>query len=389
MELERKLGVWEQQGFIDQTVVEQILTFEKQQPKPTKLPLLLIIGLIFFSLAVFSFIAANWQVMPALLKIGLFVLFMWMFYGFAYFSERKNVGRPIIFRILGLVMFGATILVTVQSFHFSVSNSLLPWAIFIAALAHYFYWRQFHYAFITFIAGVFVLMMSIPSMGWLEWGCFIAVTLTWFYFSHSNIPMVFSWLLLFGSGLMLWTLVDYESILWPIWTLFTLVLLLLVVPDKERLLGPLYLVVGGSQLVVYLAVRGGQQDSFVELHLTESIALLVVAIGVLVLTHLRFRSISWIAVLGVVGLLFFDDTAIGLAVLTEIVALAYLVITHRQEKPLTFGFVYFIAVQFVLYFIYAWERLDMSLFFLLGALLLFVLSGIAWYVNRKKAGVAS
>ena len=389
MELERKLGVWKQQGFIDQTVVEQILTFEKQQPKPTKLPLLLIIGLIFFSLAVFSFIAANWQVMPALMKIGLFVLFMWMFYGFAYFSERKNVGRPIIFRLLGLVMFGATILVTIQSFHFSVSNSLLPWAIFIAALAHYFYWRQFQYGVIVFIVGVFVLMTSIPSIGWFEWVCFIAVTLAWFFFSRSNISMVFSWLLLFGSGLMLWTLVDYESILWPIWTLFTLVLLLLVVPDKERLLGPLYLLVGGIQLVVYLAVRGGQQDSFVELHLTESIALLVVAIGVLVLTYLRFRSISWIAVLGVVGLLFFDDTAIGLAVLTEIVALAYLVITHRQDKSLTFGFVYFIAVQFVLYFIYAWERLDMSLFFLLGALLLFVLSGIAWYVNRKKAGVAS
>jgi uncharacterized membrane protein len=67
----------------------------------------------------------------------------------------------------------------------------------------------------------------------------------------------------------------------------------------------------------------------------------------------------------------------------------YLVIAHRQDRPLTFGFVYFIAVQFVLYFIYAWERLDMSLFFLVGAILLFVLSGIAWYVNRKKAGGAT
>lgn len=389
MELERKLGVWKNEGFIDQTVVEQILTFEKQQPKPTKLPLLLIIGLIFFSLAVFSFIAANWQVMPALLKIGLFVLLMWMFYGFGYFSERKNLGRPIVFRLLGLVMFGASILVTVQSFHFSVSNSLLPWAIFIAALAHYFYWRQFPYAVIAFIAGLFVLMTSMPAMGWLEWGCFIAVTLVWFYFSHSNISMIFSWLLLFGSGLMLWTLVDYESILWPIWTLFALVLLLQVVPEKERLLGPLYLVFGGIQLVVYLAVRGEMKDSFVDLNLTESLALLVVAVGVLVLTYLRFRSIIWIAVLGAVGLLFYDDTAIGLAILAEVVALAYLVISNRQEKSLTFGFVYFIAVQFVLYFVYAWERLDMSLFFLLGAILLFVLSSIAWYVNRKKAGVAS
>ena len=389
MDLERKLERWEKEGFIDQVTVKKILTFENQQPKPIKLPLLLIIGLIFFSLAVFSFIAANWQVMPDLLKIGLVQLLMWMFYGFGYLAERKNFGRAIIFRLIGLAMFGASIIVTVQAFHFSVSNSILPWAIFIVTLAHYFYWRQFPYALIAFIAGAFVLMMSIPTMSWFEWGCFLAVTLAWFYFSHNDSSMVFSWLLLFASGLMLWILVDYETILWPIWTLFTLVFLLLSVPEKERLLGSLSLVVGAFQLVVYLTVRGAMDLSFPEINLVESISLLVVSVGVLVLTYLRFQSITWISVLGAVGLLLFDDTAIGLAIVAEIVALAYLVIAHRQDRPLTFGFVYFIAVQFVLYFIYAWERLDMSLFFLVGAILLFVLSGIAWYVNRKKAGVAT
>ncbi|PUB11686.1 DUF2157 domain-containing protein [Paenisporosarcina sp. OV554] len=389
MDLERKLERWEKEGFIDQVAVKKILTFENQQPKPTKLPLLLIIGLIFFSLAVFSFIAANWQVMPALLKIGLVQLLMWMFYGFGYLAERKNFGRAIIFRLIGLAMFGASIIVTVQAFHFSVSNSILPWAIFIVTLAHYFYWRQFPYALIAFIAGAFVLMMSIPTMSWFEWGCFLAVTLAWFYFSHIDSSMVFSWSLLFASGLMLWILVDYETILWPIWTLFTLVFLLLSVPEKERLLGSLSLVVGAFQLVVYLTVRGAMDLSIPEINLVESISLLVVSVGVLVLTYLRFQSITWISVLGAVGLLLFDDTAIALAIVAEIVALAYLVIAHRQDRPLTFGFVYFIAVQFVLYFIYAWERLDMSLFFLVGAILLFVLSGIAWYVNRKKAGVAT
>jgi uncharacterized membrane protein len=389
VDFERKLGQWEKEGFIDQVAIKKILTFENQQPKPTKLPLLLIIGLIFFSLAVFSFIAANWQVMPALLKIGLVQLLMWMFYGFGYLAERKNFGRAIIFRLIGLAMFGASIIVTVQAFHFSVSNSILPWAIFMATLAHYFYWRQFPYALIAFIAGAFVLMMSIPTMSWFEWGCFLAVALAWFYFSHTDSSTIFSWLLLFASGLMLWILVDYETILWPIWTLFTLTFLLLSVPEKERLLEHLYLVVGALQLVVYLTVRGAMDISFPELNLVESISLLVVSVGVLVLTYLRFRSITWISVLGAVGLLLIDETAIGLAIVAEIVALAYLVIAHRQERPLTFGFVYFIAVQFVLYFIYAWERLDMSLFFLVGAILLFVLSGIAWYVNRKKAGVAT
>ncbi|QBP40274.1 DUF2157 domain-containing protein [Paenisporosarcina antarctica] len=389
MEINRKLERWQNEGFIDQTTVDQILAFEHLQPKPKKLPLLLIIGLIFFSLAVFSFIAANWQVMPDMLRITLVLLLMWMFYGFGYLSEQKKFGQPLIFRLIGLGMFAASIIITIQTFHLSISNSILPWAIFIAALAHYFYWRHQSYAIIGFIFGAQVLITSVPTIGWLEWGSFIIVSLVWFYFSRNPLPMVFSWLLLFGSGLMLWSLIDYKSVLWPVWTLFALVVLLFLVPEKERILRPLYLIIGGIQLVVYLAVRGETPLSFVELNLTESISLIIVATGILALCYIRFRAITWISVLGFVGVLLFDDTAIGLAILAEVVALAYLIITHRQEKPLALGFVYFIAVQFVLYFIYAWERLDMSLFFLIGALLLFALSGIAWRMNRKKVGVSS
>lgn len=389
MDINRKLERWQNEGFIDQTTVNQILAFEHLQPKPKKLPLLLIIGLIFFSLAVFSFIAANWQVMPDMLRITLVLLLMWMFYGFGYLSEQKKFGQPIIFRLIGLGMFAASIIITIQTFHLSISNSILPWGIFIAALAHYFYWRHQSYAIIGFIFGAQVLITSVPTIGWVEWGSFIIVSLGWFYFSRNPLPMVFSWLLLFGSGLMLWSLVDYKSVLWPVWTLFALVLLLLLVPEKERILRPLYLIIGGIQLVVYLAVRGETPLSLVELNLTESISLVIVAAGILALCYIRFRAITWISVLGLVGVLLFDDTAIGLAILAEVVALAYLIITHRQEKPLALGFVYFIAVQFVLYFIYAWERLDMSLFFLIGALLLFALSGIAWRMNRKKVGVSS
>ncbi|WP_019413123.1 DUF2157 domain-containing protein [Paenisporosarcina sp. TG20] len=389
MDINRNLERWQNEGFIDQTTVNQILAFEHLQPKPKKLPLLLIIGLIFFSLAVFSFIAANWQVMPDMLRITLVLLLMWMFYGFGYLSEQKKFGQPIIFRLIGLGMFAASIIITIQTFHLSISNSILPWAIFIAALAHYFYWRHQSYAFIGLIFGAQVLITSIPTIGWFEWGSFIIVSLGWFYFSRNPLPIVFSWLLLFGSGLMLWSLVDYKSVLWPVWTLFALVVLLLLVPEKERILRPLYLIIGGIQLVVYLAVRGETALSLVELNLTESISLVIVATGILALCYKRFRAITWISVLGLVGVLLFDDTAIGLAILAEVVALAYLIIRHRQEKPLALAFVYFIAVQFVLYFIYAWERLDMSLFFLIGALLLFTLSGIAWRMNRKKVGVSS
>lgn len=390
METERKLIQWRNEGLLDQGAYDRILAFEKRQPQKKKVPLLLLIGLIFLALAIFSFIAANWQLIPDILQVTLVVVLMWIFYILAYFSEKKNFGWPIIFRLLGLAMFAASILVAAQTFHLPTNNSVLPWAIFIAALAHYFYWRHLSYAVVAFIFGITTISSFLPQTGWLEWGIFVVVTLAWFYFSKDEAPMIFSWMLMFFSGLLLWDLVEYTSPFWPIWTLFALVLLLFIVPaDKHRLLSPLYLIFSAIMFVAYLALRGETDLAFVDLNWPESIGLAVAGIAVLIVTYVKFRPIMWISLLGAMGLLLFDETAIALAIVAELSALAYLIVAQRQNKPLALGFIYFIVVQFVIYVIYAWERLDMSLFFLVGALLLFALSGIAWWLNRKKEGVAS
>lgn len=388
METERKLKQWQQASLIDQDTVERIMTFEKHQPAPKKLPLLLMIGLIFFALAVFSFIAANWQLIPDIAKVLLMLVLMWLFYTVAYFSEKKNFGYPLLFRVIGLAMFGATLLTAAQTFHFPLANSVLPWAMFLAALAHYFYWRHLIYSLVGFFFGGSVLMSFLPNIGWLEWGIFIAITFSWFYFSKNLAPIALSWLLLFASSFMLWGLVDYDSALWPIWTLFALILLLLIVSEnKQQMMRPLYLTTAGILLIVYLAIRGQTFINIIdESHWAEAIALAIVAGGVLLLSYFKFRSLMWVAVPGVIGLLLFDDTAIGLAVVAELSGLAYLIIAQRHNEKLGLGFVYFIIVQFVIYIIYAWERLDMSLFFLIGAILLFLLSGAAWWINRRKEG---
>lgn len=387
--MNHKLKEWLDAGVIDESTHDSIVAYERKQPQKRKVPLLLMIGLIFFALAVFSFIAANWGLIPDFVRVGIMIGLMWGFYLLGHFSETRHFGWPILFRLLGLAMFGASMLVTAQTFHFSMSDSLVPWAIYLAAIVHYFIWRHQAYVFVGFVFGAFTLMSSISSIGWTEWVLFIAVTFGWFYFSKAIQPMLLSWLLLFGSGLMLWSLLDYKSSLWPVWTLFVLVALLLLVPKFEVRLRPLYLMVGAVILVVYLAIRGETDLTLVDVNWPEAIALAVAGLIVAAITWMKFRSIAWLAILGAIGLLLFDETAIGLAVVAEISALAYLVIAQRQDQPLALGFVYFIVVQFVIYFVYAWERLDMSLFFLLGAILLFVLSGIGWWLKRKKEGVES
>ncbi|EPD50244.1 DUF2157 domain-containing protein [Paenisporosarcina sp. FSL H8-0542] len=389
MVLKQKLQSWKNEGFIDESTVEKILAFESKQPKPVKIPLLLIIGLIFFSLAVFSFIAANWQAMPDVLRIFLTLSVMWLFYILGHFSEMKKFGQPIIFRLIGLAMFAASIVVTVQTYHFSLYNSFLPWAIFIAALGHYWHWRQFPYAIVAFVFGAQVLFTSVVTLGWFEWGAFLAVSLAWFYFSKTPISISFSWILLFGAGLTLWSVVEYDNVLWPIWSLFGVVAFIHFFPEKEQIVRPLYLMIGGIQLLVYLAILGETQLSFIEINIVESITLAIVGAALLAFSYFRFKKFQWVAALSLIGLLLYDESAIGLAILAEVIALAYLINEHRKDRLLAPGFVFFILVQFVLYFIYAWGRMDVSLFFLIGALLLFALSGIAWRINKKKVGVSS
>lgn len=387
--MNHKLKEWLDAGVINESTHDSIVAYERKQPQKRKVPLLLTIGLIFFALAVFSFIAANWSLIPDFVRVGIMLGLMWGFYVLGHFTETRQFGWPILFRLLGLAMFGASMIVTAQTFHFSMSDSLVPWAIYLAAIAHYFIWRHQAYVIVGFVFGVFTLVSAISSIGWVEWILFIAVTFGWFYFSKAIEPMLLSWLLLFGSGLMLWSLLDYKSSLWPVWTLFVLVAILLLVPKFEYQLRPLYLMVGAVILVVYLAIRGETDLTLVDVNWPEAIALAVAGFFVAAITWMKFRSIAWVAILGAIGLLLFDETAIGLAVVAEISALAYLMIAQRQDQPLALGFVYFIVVQFVIYFVYAWERLDMSLFFLLGAILLFVLSGIGWWLKRKKEGVES
>ncbi|MBM7706940.1 putative membrane protein [Chryseomicrobium aureum] len=385
---QKKLSEWQQAGILDQTAVNAILQYEEKQPVKRKIPLLLSIGLIFLTLAVFSFIAANWSVIPDILKTVTILLFMWIAYVLAYFSEKKQIGQPLIFYLTGYAFFIAAVLVTLQTFHLSTSNSILPWLAYLAALAHLYLVKHPLFSVASFIAGTLLLFSFMPDVGWVEWLVFIAITATYFYVTNRPEAIAFSYLHLFGAGLVLWILVEYESALWPLWTLFVLAALVFVLPDKKLVIRPLIQVIAAITGIGYLIARAETDFSLVDLSWLESGALAVVALLFGFFAWQKDRQIVWVAALGVIGLLLFDETAIGLTILAELLGFGYLFFAQREGRSLKSGFLFFILIQFVIYFIYAWQRLDMALFFLLGAILLFVLAGIGWWLNRRKEGAA-
>lgn len=386
---QHKVREWHQAGLLDQATVASITTYEQKQPQKRKIPLLLTIGLIFLTLAVFSFIAANWGAIPDVLKTVTFLAFMWIAYVIAAFSEKRKMGQPILFYVTGYAFFIASVLVTLQTFHLPVANSVLPWLAYLAALAHIYLIKHPVFSIASFIAGILLLLSFLPDVGWLEWGAFVLITLAHFYFSRRPEANAFSFIHLFGAGLLLWILVEYESALWPIWTLFVLSGLLFLNEQKKIVVQPLLQSLAGITGIGYLIARGETTLDLVNLTYLESGLLLAVG-SVLAVALWKFhRAVAWISILGLIGFLLYDDTAIGLAILAEIVAFGYLILAQREGRSLRGGFLFFIVIQFVIYFIYAWQRLDMALFFLLGAILLFVLAGIGWWLNRKKEGAAT
>lgn len=386
---QHKIREWQQAGLVDQATVDAITTYEQKQPQKRKIPLLLTIGLIFLTLAVFSFIAANWGAIPDVLKTVTFLAFMWVAYGIAVFSEKRKMGQPILFYVTGYAFFIAAVLVTLQTFHLPVANSVLPWLAYLAALAHVYLIKHPVFSIASFIAGTLLLLSFLPDVGWIEWGAFVFITLAHFYYSQRPEANAFSFIHLFGAGLILWVLVEYESALWPIWTLFALTGLLFLSEQKKIVVQPLLQVFAAITGIGYLIVRGETNLDLVDLTYLESGFLLAVGIALAVVLWKWHRTVAWISILGLIGFLLYDDTAIGLAILAEIVAFGYLILAQREGRSLRAGFLFFILIQFVIYFIYAWQRLDMALFFLLGAILLFVLAGIGWWLNRKKEGAAT
>ncbi len=386
---QHKVREWQQAGLVDQATVDAITTYEQKQPQKRKIPLLLTIGLIFLTLAVFSFIAANWGAIPDVLKTVTFLAFMWVAYGIAVFSEKRKMGQPVLFYVAGYAFFIAAVLVTLQTFHLPVANSVLPWLAYLAALAHVYLIKHPVFSIASFIAGTLLLLSFLPDVGWIEWGAFVLITLAHFYYSQRPEANAFSFIHLFGAGLILWVLVEYESALWPIWTVFALTGLLFLSEQKIVVVQPLLQLVAAITGIGYLIARGETNLDLVDLTYLESGFLLAVGIALAVVLWKWHRPVAWISILGLIGFLLYDETAIGLAILAEIVAFGYLILAQREGRSLRGGFLFFILIQFVIYFIYAWQRLDMALFFLLGAILLFVLAGIGWWLNRKKEGAAT
>ncbi|WP_214783596.1 DUF2157 domain-containing protein [Exiguobacterium sp. s183] len=389
--IDKKVREWQEAGLLDEATGKRLVDYEHKQRAASgqhdhKPPVLVIVGSILLALSLFSFVAANWQAIPDLLKIGLFLIFM---VGFYVFAERVRLKTPryvTLLRVLGFVFFVATMAVIFTTYNLSGQLTFLFWILFTMAVLHRIIYEHIIFSVISAIAAFMAVTNSFESLGLTLIGFALIVTWVWFHFVEESLDRTFAWLTFYGILNIFGQYVDYEGRLWPLWSLVILHVLLLIY-RKQAAWQAVYLFVAAILSIGYLVNVTESWLSQRPPSIIEA-TLLSIALVAVYLIHRR-SDLMWVSLLAVIPFTLFEDSGVLLAVLIEVIALAYLVRQDMTRQRTIFAFIYFLVVQMTIYFIYVWDRLDISLFFLIGALIVFALSLGLWWRNRTRRDVTT
>ncbi|WP_214815997.1 MULTISPECIES: DUF2157 domain-containing protein [unclassified Exiguobacterium] len=389
--IDKKVREWQEAGLLDEATGKRLVDYEHTQRAASerhdhKPPVLVIVGSILLALSLFSFVAANWQAIPDLLKIGLFLIFM---VGFYVFAERVRLKTPryvTLLRVLGFVFFVATMAVIFTTYNLSGQLTFLFWILFTMAVLHRIMYEHVIFSIISAITAFMAVTNSFEGIGLTLIGFALVVTWVWFHFVEESLDRTFAWLTFYGILNIFGQYVNYEGRLWPLWSLVILHALLLIY-RKRAAWQAAYLFVAAVLSIGYLVNVTESWLSQRPPSILEA-TLLSIALVAVYLIHRR-NDLLWVSLLAVIPFALFEDSGVLLAVLIEVIALAYLVRQDMMRQPTIFAFIYFLVVQMTIYFIYVWDRLDISLFFLIGALIVFALSLGLWWRNRTRRDVTT
>lgn len=191
-QLEQRLPHWIERGWVNSDSAAHILddaaAGERHGPRYLTLAFSLL-GVILIGAGIITFFAANWAVMPKLLKLALLFSALWGSYALAGLFERRDL--PLLagaMLLLGVILFGSNIMLIAQIYHISAHypDGVMVWALggvlvawlmrsqpaMVAALGLGVLWtgmesqvfgRAVHWPFLLFLA------VSVPAVVLYRW----------------------------------------------------------------------------------------------------------------------------------------------------------------------------------------------------------------------------
>ncbi|WP_052733122.1 DUF2157 domain-containing protein [Hymenobacter terrenus] len=392
--LETESPAWVTEGLISEEQRQKLLA--RYPSEARALGLLPLLGSILVGLSALSVVAANWQALPEVLRLALLLgSLVGAYAAGAYFLRRGNedLGHGLIG--LGLILFGASIILTSQLYQLVGydASGLLAWVVAGVAVSYVYGSRLL--VLLTVIIGAGVQTYCVEALGIFSYVTVALVAGGLGYYWWRRPEVVSSTILAIG---LLWqaallVIVLHAKITW----FFVPAMAIYAAGDWQQNRAGGRALQGPPLVAAYLFMFGlatfGETDTYANVLRPPLLPYLAALAGVFAISVAGKRArgrfdtlLDWLLLLP--G--FYLPGGLPLAVATLVVLYAHagsvLARAHRNEDAdqLTIGAVLFVAATMVAYFKLTWAFLDKSLFFLLGGVLLLSLS---WYLRRRNAQV--
>ncbi|MCZ8514666.1 DUF2157 domain-containing protein [Paenibacillus filicis] len=389
--VEQESPLWVEKGIITREQADRIL--DLYEDRKHAVGLLPILGSILVGLGILSFVAANWQSIPQLLRLALMIIVMAGFYVSGETAVRRGHGKLGIALIgLGVVSFGGSIVLIGQMFHLVAfhAGSFVLWAVAGAAAA--FLYRSRYLYLISLILFNAAQIYSVSQFQMFSYTAFLLMVLALGYYGWKwrNTLLVWSFSLSFTLHALLWVIARDIKFIWmfiPAMALYALgdwlkdrtgAYALQIPPLAAAFLFGIYLVIFPSEW----SARFLSDLRAEPLYYMGALAILF---GVSLAGKLRTGrapgAFEWILLFPFLYL----PGGIELAYLLSLFLFSLYVLWRGYAEEwrfkINFGTVLFITSTLVAYGKLTWDFMDKSLFFIIGGLLLLSLS---WFLNRRK-----
>jgi uncharacterized membrane protein len=384
--VEKEGRKWVRDELISEDQFEQIVKRYRQEKTSNLLP---IFASILIGLGILSFIASNWDGIHDLIRVTIITLVMSGFYlagERAHRAGNERLGNSLLG--IGLISFGAGIFLLGQMYHFQSYDGkpFIIWA--LAGLLVVQLWRS---NFLLILTTAIITVGQLYSMFQFSAFSYVLALLLLFgvgHFIYHRPNRLISVIFSFSYSLTALFLVISEE--WNYHVLFIFFLVLYLISEllkKERLRQPIQLFMQVSAVLVSIFTVF-TFDSFLNYEGINTNGLIVYPFILVIL----FGLFYWLKKksLDVIDLIlylpvFYIEVMVDVLylLLLFIYSITLLVIGYREEltEKATFGTILFLVSAFIGYIQLAWSFMPKSIFFLLGGIILFILS---WFLEKRR-----
>lgn len=376
---------WVEDGIITEAQLQQIASRYKQSQSNF---IFIFFAVLFISIGVLIYVFTNVSDANFTFRLIIITLFMAALYGFgAYFIQKKENLFGYSFLILGYIFFGATLFLFERHyiFHPSADWLFVIWS--LAGLLLLFFYRHEAILIVGLAVSIYGQMTHLFDLD-VSLILLIIYAAGYFHFVYHEQFKISNWI--YPIGLAIHLFIYVSTITEGFYLSFSVALVLLIlamVLPKEKIRFAFTFVSFTTLYIVNLIESFMLQNDYVHFEVQFDWIMIVLIILTALYIAIAFFTKHYLWMINL--LLIIPLAQIGGGYLLSImimfaVALTWLIYSYRSRHDMIApSIIIFIIATLAAYIQIGWDSMNRALFFLIGGILLFIISFILEWQRRK------